>query len=82
VEEVAHGQYGVEFCKKALETRTLEEQLLEGDTFVTRKVTLDEGQLAFLRQYCRRWNLYNLRRAKQTDKTLARRLLAEIAQFA
>jgi hypothetical protein len=82
VEEVARGQYGVEFCKKALETRSLEELLLEGDSFVTRRVTLDEGQLAFLRQYCRRWNLYNLRRAKQTDKTLARRLLAEIARFA
>ncbi len=81
VEEVARGQYGVEFCKRALETRTLEEQLLEGDSFVMRKATLDEGQLAFLRQYCRRWNLHNLRRAKQTDKTLARRLLAEITRF-
>ena len=81
VEEVAYGQYGVEFCKRALETGVLRELLLEGDSFVVRKTRLNEEQLSFLRQYCYRWNLRNLKRARQTNKALAKTLLREIGEF-
>ena len=57
---VLYGPYGVEFCKKHLAEGWLEEIVLDRESFVNRRVQLNDSQKEFLRQYCLKWALRNL----------------------
>ena len=60
LEDVVYGMYGVKYCEDVLTNNRAYEAVLEGDSFVRRKVVLSEEQRRFFVDYCRKWIRRNL----------------------
>jgi len=60
LDDVIYGMYGVKYCEDVLANNRAYEIVLSGDTFIMRKVVLNDEQRRFFKEYCRKWIRLNL----------------------